>query len=192
MGSDDMVIYEVLWAVGQIGGAGAIVEVMMRMHDNERVMARCLAVFAKQLWRPEESDIEKLPPVLERLVKIADHFLQGHSGWGDEGQKIESQKHSVEALGGVINTVCQYTGPRTLPAADQGVQLLIRAIGPGFTDMVARSAAASLGHMVVGAPAWREALHTDEFFTILGRRISKVHESEEENVQHQRCFCWVA
>jgi len=78
-GSDDAVLYEVLWAVGQIGGVCAILEVMMRMQGNERVLKRCLAVFAKQLWRPEDVDVERLPPVLEKLVKITDHFLQAPS-----------------------------------------------------------------------------------------------------------------
>jgi hypothetical protein len=188
-GGDESNLYEVLWAIGQIGGAYAVLEVMGQFHSDERILKRCLAVFAKQLWRPEDIDVAQLPQVLEKLVKITEHFLQT-SGTSSRPFDHESQKHCVEALGGVLNSLAQHVQPGSLLAADQGVQLLMQAVGPDYNELVARSAAASLGHMVSGAPAWRKPL--TGFVSVLGQRISNLKVAEEENVQHQRCFCWVA
>ena len=97
----------------------------------EQVIKKSLAVFSKLLWKLQDFDVEQLPPILEKLVKVTDHFLQAPGCTGSTGVQYDSQlsaqKHCVEALGGVLHSLSSHARPGTLIVADRGVQLLIQA-----------------------------------------------------------------
>jgi hypothetical protein len=197
-GGDDLVLYDALWALGEIGGPYAILEVMQRRTNDEHVRKKCLAVYAKMLWKLQDVDVEQQRPILETLVKLTEHYLKVRTcctdSTGDQSAShLSAQKNCVEALGGVLNSLSSHAWLGSFLPACEGVRLLIQATGTDYNERVARSAASSLGHMAASSAAWKQSLIAHgQFISILGQRILHQQKSEKDDIGHQRCFCWVA
>lgn len=107
----------------------------------------------------------------------------------DTQRSVDDAVFTLQALGGVLHVLTPYVVPGAQAAIDEGVKLLIDAVGPSNDELVAQAAAASLGHIAARSPAWRTPLQA--CLPDIDRRMKQPGQVEE-TVKHQKCLMWAS
>jgi hypothetical protein len=141
---------EVIWALGQLSGAAAVIEAIHRTSSSASSI-HGLGVLAELLWQPGEDAATVHLQVAPAVLSLAQNCESA-------GVPVADFALVLKSLGGVLHGLTPHIAPGAWPVADSGVALLIKAVG--LEKVAAQEAAECLGKIAAISPAWRRPLET--------------------------------
>jgi len=175
---------ETMWTLGQVGGILAVLQVMNSAPADSEAVGSGLRAIAKLAWLPLEEGLQQqFPQAAEALVNLTRRMETS----GDMSEK------TYQALGGVLHVLAPRIVPGAWTVMDDGVSMLIEAVGPGSDASVAQAAVASIGHIAALAPPWRTPLQ--RALGGIGQRMRLTDHSEVEiarSAKHQKNLFWAS
>lgn len=172
---------QTMWTLGQVGGVLAVLQVMSHAGDSG-ICSAGLAAMSKLAWMPlEDTFQQQLPQAAEALVSLSRRVATE--------RPAEDLVYTLEALGGVLHDLTPQMPPGSSQVLDAGVAMLIDAVAPQCSELVAQAGVASIGHIATTSPPWRGPLRA-----VLPHMASRMREpsEREENMKHQKSLFWAS
>jgi len=154
---------EFMWAMGNIGGVGVVIEAMKQVCNSQEAIQGGLVVLSELAWNPSAEALSQYPQAAPPLLNLA-------------------RAHAEKAM---------QAAPGAWPVADESVSFLVETMNPHWEGAVVCAAAESIGRIAVDAPAWRHPLKRS-LGTLVAQLRTAIDDETRLHNHLQKYLFWAA